>query len=402
MQKRQTLRYGGAAVLVSIAIIAAVMFANPTLFPTPVTTQAYPFVVMLTDPPTVPAGTTQLNLTYSDLSLHVTFQNGTAKWLPITASGTINAFSLINMSQTIASTTIPSGSTVDKIQFTISSVQARVEGTVYPVTVLSEQLIASIANSQKANTTHGVLLDLNPTLVQLRATNSTGGIVNYFVLVPSATAMFITNVNANHLRVGTIVRLEENDKVKLVKVKEETSRKVVINSASLSVNGNLTNFSVTLRNIGNLNASVSGLTLHGPFNVSWKGQQRNFDIEEEDDRGKGHGDKEDKEKEIEHPNTIPFRINGSSLVPLIDFDEDEHEGTRRVRPLIIQPGESVTLSFSGILQYRTEHDDDDDDDERGPMSVITPKVIAPILGETYTIRSMGEGYQTFNVTAEAL
>ena len=76
-----------------------------------------------------------LNLAYSDVSLHVTYPNGTIEWLPVRASGTVNLLSLINMSQTIASTTIPLGSTIDKIQFTIADVDAVVKGTLYNVTV---------------------------------------------------------------------------------------------------------------------------------------------------------------------------------------------------------------------------------------------------------------------------
>ena len=149
MSGKWTFKYGLAAVLVAIVVIAVVLFANPMFSVTPSqTSAAASFVVMLTDPPTVPAGTTVLNLTYSDVSLHVTYLNGTADWLPVTASGTVNLFSLVNMSQTIASTTIPSGSAVDKIQFTIADVDAVVNGAMYNVTALSNTLVVSVKNSK--------------------------------------------------------------------------------------------------------------------------------------------------------------------------------------------------------------------------------------------------------------
>lgn len=378
-----TLKYGGAAVLAAMVIIATVTFTNPILFPTETPTPSFTFLVMLTDPPTVPAGTTELNLTYADVSLHVNYPNGTTEWLPVAASGTVNLFTLVNMSQTIASTTLPNNSTVDMIQFTISSVKAKVDGTVYNVTALSSQLIISIANSQKMNQTLGVLFDFQPTLVQIQAINSTGGTENYFVLVPSATATIVTNVNSNHLKTGTIVKLEDNDKVKLIRVVQETSKKIVITDASLSVNGNVTNFSVTFKNAGNTNATISGLTLNGLFNVSSTKMQNNHNDEE-------HGNQN---MEIEHPKTIPFKINGTSLVPLLGSEDDwhgehdENEGKRR--GLTLQPGQSVTLRFSGVLQLNPEHDE-----EKRKQTIITP-----ISSETYTIRLMGEGYQTFNVTA---
>jgi len=406
--RRWTLRYGGAAVLVAVVIIAAVTFTNPILFPSETPTPSFTFLVMLTDPPTVPAGTTVLNLTYADVSLHVTYPNGTTEWLSVEASGTVNLFTLINMSQTIASTTLPNGSTVDMIQFTISSVKAKVDRTVYNVTALSNQLIISIANSQKVNQTLGVLFDFQPTLVQIQATNSTGGTVNYFVLVPSATATIVTNVRADHLKVGTIVKLEDNDKVKLIRVVQETSKKIVITDASLSVNGNVTNFSVTFKNNGNTNATIYGLTLHGLFNSSSTKMQYNQKYEEHDNHENSDTDDEEHEHqnhndnmEIEHPKTIPFKINGTSLVPLLGFEEDWHgehdknEGIGRGSSLALQPGQSVTLSFSGVIQLKPEHEDEEDERHK-PSTIITP-----IPGETYTIRLMGEGYQTFNVTAMA-
>jgi len=428
-----TLKYGGAAVLVAIVIMAAVTFTNPTFTPTETSTPSYTFLVMLTDPPTVPAGTTALNLTYAGVSLHVTYPNGTTEWLPLEASGTVNLFTLINMSQTIASTTLPNGSMVDKIQFTISSVKAKVDGTIYNVTILSSQLIISIEDSQEVNQTLGVLFDFQPTLVQIQAQNSTGGTVNYFVLVPSATATVVTNVHENHLKVGTIVKLEEDDKVKLIRVVQETSNKVVITDASLSVNGNVTNFSVTFKNNGNTNATIYGLTLHGLFNASstkmqnnqndkehnnhentdtndeeHDHQNNNDNMEIEHSNGDEHSEEEQEHQnhneklEIEHPDTIPFKIKGTSLVPVLGSKEDwhgehdENEGKGRGSSLTLQPGQSVTLSFSGIIQIKPEYDDEED--ERHTQSTI----ITPIPSETYTIRLMGEGFQTFNVTATAL
>ena len=86
MSGKWTLRYGSAAVFTAIVIIAAALIANPTLLPNPTFGKAN-FTIMLTDPPTVPAGTTVLNLTYSNLSLHVTYPNETTEWLPVDASG---------------------------------------------------------------------------------------------------------------------------------------------------------------------------------------------------------------------------------------------------------------------------------------------------------------------------
>jgi hypothetical protein len=379
MSRKWTLKYGLGAVLVATTIIAVALFANPIMLDQ--TSAAASFVVMLTDPPTVPAGTTILDLTYSNVSLHVTYPNGTALWLPVNASGTVNLFSLVNMSQTIASTTIPSGSAVDKIQFTIADVDAVVNGVMYNVTALSNTLVVSVKNSKVNQTLSGVLIDFNPTLVQIQATDANGTLVYYYVLVPSATATIIGDLSKEQIKVGTIVELGENNRAKLVHVVEEFSKNVTIVSASLSVNGNVTALSVTIRNDGNFTFRVFGLTLHGEFNATrtWKKEK--------------DGETDEEIVERIHPDTIPFKVNGSSLIPLFGDQkdhahDDEHENME-LSSLTLEPGQNATLSFSGVIALQPERDI-----MKHPAMVVTP-----IVGGNYTIRLMGEGFQTFNVTA---
>ncbi len=379
MSRKWTLKYGLAAVIVATAIIGVALFANPIMLNQ--TSAAASFVVMLTDPPSVPAGTTILDLTYSNVSLHVTYPNGTSEWLPVNAAGTVNLFSLVNMSQTIASTTIPTGSAVDKIQFTIDDVDAVIYGVMYNVTALSNTLVVSVKNSRVNQTLSGVLIDFNPTLVQIQATDANGTLVYYYVLVPSATATIIGDLSREQINVGTIVQLGENNKAKLVHVVEGFSKNVTISSASLSVNGNVTTLSLTLKNEGDVAFRVFGLTLHGEFNAT-----RTWEKEKDDDM-----DEEIIEKT--HPDTIPFKVNGSSLIPLFGDQEhyehdDEHEHME-LSSLVLQPGQEVTLSFSDVIALQPEKDD-----MKHPAMVVTP-----IVGGNYTIRLMGEGFQTFNVTA---
>ena len=132
-----------------------------------------------------------------------------------------NLFSLVNMTQTLASTTIQVGSTVDKIQFGIDNVEAQVNGTTYSVTTLSDILIINVANGYVNQTLSGVLLDFNPTLVQIQATDADGALVNYSVLVPSANAVVINDISQAQLTVGTIVKLGEHHRTRLIHVQQE-------------------------------------------------------------------------------------------------------------------------------------------------------------------------------------
>jgi hypothetical protein len=378
MYRKWTFKYGLAAVIFAVLIITVSLFTNlPNTTPTVPTAKGATFAVLLTDPPTVPAGTTQLNLTYTDVLLHVIYPNGTDEWLPVGASGTVNLFSLVNMTQTIASTTVPINSTVDKVQFTIANVTAEVNTQTYNVTSLSDTFVVKVANGAVNNTLSGVLIDFNPTLVQIQASDENDTTVYYYVLVPSANALILNDITSAHVKVGTLIKIGENNRVQLERVKQDFQKNLTIVSATLTVNGNTTGLSVTLKNEGNVTFRVFGLTMHGEFNTTQNWGLKPF----------GRGWRQDYRVRI-HPETIPFKLNGTSLIPLY--------GATGVRnpfsSITIQPGETVTLNFNGViaLYYGWGH-------YQNPMFTITP-----IVDDNYTLRLMGEGFQTFAVEATSL
>jgi hypothetical protein len=384
MYRRWTFKYGLAAVIVAIAIIGASLFANLTntsVVPTVPTVEGATFAVLLTDPPTVPAGTTQLNLTYTDVLLHVIYPNGTDEWLPVGAEGTVNLFSLINMTQTIASITIPINSTVDKVQFTIANVTAVVNEQTYNVTSLSDTFVVKVVNGAVNKTLSGVLIDFNPTLVQIQASDENDTTVYYYVLVPSANAIIVSDITSAHVKVGTIIEIGENNRVRLVRVKEDFSKNLTIVSATLTVNGNTTGLSVTIKNEGEVAFRIFGLTLHGEFNTT-----QSWNI-------KAFGGGWHKEHRVRiHPETIPFKLNGTTLVPLYGTFWKPHEPGKPFSSLTINPGENVTLNFNDVIALYTGWRQD-----QNPLFTITP-----IVDNDYTIRLMGEGFQTYTVTATSL
>jgi hypothetical protein len=376
MYRKWTFKYSLAAVVAAIAIISISLIANlNTSTPLIPNAEGATFAVLLTDPPTVPAGTTQLNLTYSGVGLHVIYPNGSDTWLPVVASGTVNLFSLVNVTETIASTTVPLNSTVDKVQFTITNVTAVINTQVYNVTSLSDTFIVRVANGRVNQTLSGVLIDFNPTLVQIQAFDENDTAVYYYVLVPSANALIVNDITSEHVRVGSIVKIGENNRVKLVAVKEDFSRNLTIASATLTVNGNTTGLSVTLKNEGNVPFRVFGLTLHGEFNTTQSWTSNAFG---------GFGRQEYKVKV--HPETIPFKLSGTSLVPLYGTGGDRGNPFSSVT---INPGETLTLSFSGIIALYTGMGHN-----QNPLYTITP-----IVDNNYTLALTGEGFQAFTVEA---
>ncbi|MDG6940162.1 MAG: hypothetical protein JRN39_07165, partial [Nitrososphaerota archaeon] len=58
------------------------------------------------------------------------------------------------------------------------------------------------------------------------------------------------------------------------------------------------------------------------------------------------------------------------------------------------PHASVTLSFQGVIQLT--HGSEEQSHNNGQMPTM---VLTPVSGSHYTIRLMGEGFETFTVTA---
>jgi hypothetical protein len=382
MYRRWTFKYSLAAVIAATAIIAISLFANlPNTTPFVPTAERATFAVLLTDPPTVPAGTTQLNLTYSDVLLHVIYPNGTDEWLPVGSSGTVNLFSLVNMTETIASTTIPINSTVDKVQFTIADVSAVVNEQTYNVTSLSDMFVVKVENGAVNKTLSGVLIDFNPTLVQIQASDANDTTVYYYVLVPSANAIIVNDITREHVKVGTIIEIGENNRVRLVRVKQDFSKNLTIVSATLTVDGNTTGLSVTLKNEGDVTFRIFGLSLQGEFNTTQSWRFMEF----------GRGWRWGFRMRL-HPETIPFALNGTSLVPLYGNVWGINRHSNPFSSVTVGPGETLTLDFSGVIALYTGWKND-----QNPLFTITPTV-----DDNYTLRLMGEGFQTFTVKATSL
>ncbi len=129
-------------------------------------------IVELTDPATVPAGTTSLNLTYSQIVLSVTLASGSPQSIVLVSGGesAVNLLGLDNLSQTVALGQIESGSQVLSATFLESNMEIGINGTNYPVILATggNALPVDITDPPQINGTENVLLlDMSPTGDQL-------------------------------------------------------------------------------------------------------------------------------------------------------------------------------------------------------------------------------------------
>ncbi len=83
--------------------------------------------ILLTDPPSVPAGVSAVYISYSNLALHLT-ELGDSGWVTVAGHGTVDTMGLVNLSQTISTGNVPSGR-YNLLVFNITSAKVEFLGT---------------------------------------------------------------------------------------------------------------------------------------------------------------------------------------------------------------------------------------------------------------------------------
>lgn len=123
--------------------------------------------VLLTDPPSVPVGVTAIYITYSAVAVHAS-GFGDSGWVSVSGEGTIDTTTLVNLSQTISSGSIP---TLDynQVRFTISNVSVEFMGKNYSASVSPDVIEVPITGGLKVNASSpaATLIDIQPTVANL-------------------------------------------------------------------------------------------------------------------------------------------------------------------------------------------------------------------------------------------
>ncbi len=245
----------GIVVIIGIVYLATMQGVRTSL---PQAVQGSSQVALqLTDPPHVPSGTQALYINYSSLEAHASGAAGSG-WVQSNSSGRINLLELLNLSQTIGTVAVPNGTSIDMVRFFVTSSQITINGTTYNVTLPSGQVTANIQGDTRINASSSVLLSLSPTVVTILTSNTT-----VFVMVPSVKAVILPNgTNQTTVKVGSRLSLGKEANMEL----ERASPNITITGASLSVSGNATKMSVTVKNNANVSIIIKHIGLYG--NVS--------------------------------------------------------------------------------------------------------------------------------------
>lgn len=122
--------------------------------------------VLLTDPPTVPAGVTKVYLSYSNLAVHSSGAGANSGWTTVKASGSIELLGTVNVSKTISSVKISAG-TYDQVRFNVTGAEVTYYGLNYSAFVQTSELTIPIVGGigVVASTPSATIIDISPTVI---------------------------------------------------------------------------------------------------------------------------------------------------------------------------------------------------------------------------------------------
>ncbi|MHB1867737.1 MAG: hypothetical protein ACYCPP_02180 [Nitrososphaerales archaeon] len=420
------------AVIIAAGLAGAAIFASPQQG-TGISTQSQQssstaiqgvqsaLIVQLTDPPIVPVGTTSLNLTYTSINLLVTVpiaststitstitgtsttstssitsittgQKGqvtsqTITITPTSGSATVDLLKLQNISQTIASANLPSGSTIYSVSFVVSSITIEMNGVSSPVTLATggNTLLVTLTNPAVLQGTNAVLLDLNPTIV-----NTPTG----YQMIPSSIGIIKpqSEITDQEHDVGYTHHLTDQDQNEI----NHARGQVAANLVALSVSGSTSTITIQINNTGNSPVRLVAIGLRGNFTAQGCASTTSSLQDNHGDSGYQPGCESRNEVVLVPSVTSGSTTSSSSTtttsssststtttatttsststasctsgqMTLVNADEGRSDNTNQ---LVIAPGQCITLTFSGTISFGQSG------------NALVPSTLA---GQTYTV-----------------
>ncbi len=222
----------------------------------------------LTDPATVPAGTTALFITYSDIQLVVS-TGGVLSTVSLPGgTGTANVLDLQNAYVVIGAMHVRNGSKIVQIRVNITSAVITVNGVNSTVVIGEGTIKANVSSGNNVTGTTNAVVDLVPSVTSIQTVDKT-----IYVLTPSVRAVVTPNnvfvgqsANVSKTRftpppIGVKINFTGN--TNLSNIFKSVTPTIKITSASIAVSGNDTSFSMTVENTGNSSVELNGLMING-------------------------------------------------------------------------------------------------------------------------------------------
>jgi DNA-binding transcriptional ArsR family regulator len=217
----------------------------------------------ITDPPQVPYGTQALYINYSSVMAHVN-SNGRSDWVPINASGRLDLMGLINESQIVGGLRIGPNSTIDKMEFNITSASIVIGNVTYAIYLTSNQVTAKLDGSRTVNSSSGILVDFSPIVTETYVKNST-----VFVMIPSLTAVIISDSGFGPKPFSSNYANAKRYPLsnKYWNAFSSVNNNLTVSNVMLYSGGNNISFTATLHNNGVGNVTVLGMAINGDYEL---------------------------------------------------------------------------------------------------------------------------------------
>ncbi len=273
--------------------------------------------VMLTDPPTVPTGVTALYINYNNVQVHIADAGNNSGWTTLSGSGQLNLMSMVDVSQTIASSNINSG-IFNAIRFNITSASVTYNGVNYSADLVYQEHVLAIpvkgGIQVTAAKTSAALIDLTPTVLLLGTPQNPT-----FALIPSARGYVVPTqeIPAEAHHIGQRQNLNQDSWWAVVQ--KESAFGVT------SVTMTPSSLSITVQNQGNasmvfrLAATTTGTSTSG----GWQSRLSTSDVF------------------VVEPNETLAVLNGSTRAQM--YQEIAAGG------YLLAPGQSATFTYSGPI-----------------------------------------------------
>ncbi len=324
--RNKVITSGAVAAIIAVALIIAAIYIpgsgllnRSTSSATSTTSGSQgSFSVLMTDPPTVPSGVTALFMTYNKVGVHIADQGNDSGWNILSQSGTIDLMQAINVSQTIATASLTSGSSFNALGFNVTSVVVTYNGVNYTADLVYGQnrLFVPIPGgiSIASEQTQAVMIDMTPKVILLGTPSSPT-----FAFLPSARAYVVPSnaIPAEAHYVGERHDLEEDSWWNNVL----RSTGFGITNVQLAPNG----LSITADNTGNSSVVFHFAAITATSSVSG-GEMPPASISD---------------IFIVEPDGSLAQLNGTT--------KDQMETEIAAAGYILAPGQSVTLTYSGPI-----------------------------------------------------
>ena len=165
---------GIVAAVIAIVLIGGVVAAG-ILNTKTASTETSPsgsgtLALLMTDPPTVPNGTTDVYITYSDMAIHLSSASNNTGWHILNVKGEIDLMQIINVSQTIASVNVQNG-VFNALAFNITSATIKFDNKNYSAYLVYKEHNLFVRIPGGITITEGetsaAVIDLTPTVLLL-------------------------------------------------------------------------------------------------------------------------------------------------------------------------------------------------------------------------------------------